>query len=438
MANASDPTTIVLVPALSIAKSHTGNFTQAQTGATYSLVVSNGSAAGVTSGIVTVTETAPVGLSLSSMAGTGWTCATGGNTCTRSDALAAGASYPAITVTVNVASNAPASLTNQATVSGGGSAAANASDTTTIIPMAVLTIAKHHTGNFIQGQIGATYSLTVSNGVSAGPTNSAVTVTESVPAGLTLVSLAGTGWTCPGGGTTCTRSDVLAAGASYPAITVTVNVAANAPTSLTNQVTLSGGGSAPANASDATTVNLVPVLSISKSHSGNFSQGQTGAAYSLTVSNSASAGPTNGTITVTESVPTGLTLVSMAGNGWTCPGGGATCTRSDVLGTGAIFPAIAVTVNVARNAPASLTNQVSVAGGGSVTASASDPTTVTFVSLCDVNRDGVTNVADVQLIINEALGLSPPANDLNHDGVVNVADVQIVINAALGLGCSAD
>jgi hypothetical protein len=47
------------------------------------------------------------------------------------------------------------------------------------------------------------------------------------------------------------------------------------------------------------------------------------------------------------------------------------------------------------------------------------------------------NVADVQAVINEALGQAAANNDLNHDGVVNVADVQIVINAALGLGCLA-
>ena len=58
-------------------------------------------------------------------------------------------------------------------------------------------------------------------------------------------------------------------------------------------------------------------------------------------------------------------------------------------------------------------------------------------SKCDSNGDGVTNVADVQLIINEALGIIPAVNDLNGDGVVNVVDVQIVINAALGLGCTA-
>jgi hypothetical protein len=58
-------------------------------------------------------------------------------------------------------------------------------------------------------------------------------------------------------------------------------------------------------------------------------------------------------------------------------------------------------------------------------------------SLCDVNQDGLTNVADVQWEIDEALGTKPAINDLNLDGVVNVVDVQIEVNAALGLGCSA-
>jgi hypothetical protein len=44
-------------------------------------------------------------------------------------------------------------------------------------------------------------------------------------------------------------------------------------------------------------------------------------------------------------------------------------------------------------------------------------------------------VGDVQLVINQALGLAQAADDLNHDGVVNVVDAQKVIDAALGLGC---
>jgi uncharacterized protein (TIGR03437 family) len=82
---------------------------------------------------VTVTEILPAGLTLASMAGAGWTCTA--PTCTRSDALNGGSSYPPITVTVNVAATAPAQLTNQASVSGGGAnTAARATDFTLIGP----------------------------------------------------------------------------------------------------------------------------------------------------------------------------------------------------------------------------------------------------------------------------------------------------------------
>ena len=117
-----------------------------------------------------------------------------------------------------------------------------------------LSIAKSHSGNFTQGQTGATYSVTVSNATGAVPTGGTVTVTETVPAGLTLVLMAGTGWTCPAGWTTCTRSDPLAAGVSYAAITVTVNVAGDASSPQTNQVSVSGGGSATATVTDPTSI----------------------------------------------------------------------------------------------------------------------------------------------------------------------------------------
>ncbi len=225
-----------LPPALNITKTHSGSFTQSQTNATYTVMVSNQAGAAVSSGPVIVTDTLPSGLTLVSMTGTGWSCVS--NSCTRSDPLPGGAIYPTITATVNVAFGASSPQVNSVSVSGGGSASAGASDSTTITPNPpLLSITKTHAGNFAQGQLNALYTATVTN--RGGPTNGIVTVTEIPPAGETLVSMAGTGWSCSG--VTCTRSDVLS---SYPAITVTVNVAANASSPQVNQVSVSGGGSA--------------------------------------------------------------------------------------------------------------------------------------------------------------------------------------------------
>jgi len=369
--------TVKPAPVLSITKTHVGNFTRGQTGATYTVTVSNGAAAGSTIGTtVTVTETVPAGLTLVSMAGTGWTCASGGTTCTRSDVLAPASSYPAITVTVNVSATAASPQVNQVSVSGGGSVnPANASDSTTIVAP-ILTIAKTHTGSFNLGQQGATYTVTVSN-IGSAPTSGTVTVTETAPSGETLVSMAGTGWTCASGGTTCTRSDALANGSSYPPITVTVNVRATATSPQVNSVMVSGGLSASATATDSTII-LFPALGITKTHTGSFNLGQTAATYTVTVSNTGAA-PTVGTVTVTDTVPSGETLVSMAGLGWTCgtPNAANVCTRTDALANASSYPQITVTVNVAANATSPQVNRVSVSGGGSVNpANASDPTTI--------------------------------------------------------------
>jgi hypothetical protein len=58
-------------------------------------------------------------------------------------------------------------------------------------------------------------------------------------------------------------------------------------------------------------------------------------------------------------------------------------------------------------------------------------------SPCDFQHNSRFTIADVQLAINQALGVAPPVNDLNGDGWVNIADIQAEIIAALGLGCIA-
>ena len=393
-ATATDSITITTVALLSITDSHVGNFSQGQLNATYSVTVSNTAGTAATSGLVTVTDTVPSGLSLVSLAGTGWTCVA--NACTRSDALASGSSYPIITATVNVAGAATSPQLNSVTVSGGGSANATATDSIIITSVALLSITKSHLGSFAQSQLNATYTVTVSNTTGSGATSGLVTVTDTVPSGLTLVSLAGTGWTCATNA--CTRADALAGGSSYPAITATVNVTGTATSPQVNSVTVSGGGSTSATATDSTVITPVALLSIAKSHQGSFSQSQSNATYTVTVSNTAGTAATSGLVTVTDTVPSGLTLVSLAGTGWTCATNA--CTRSDALASGSSYPPITATVNVGSAATSPQVNAVSVSGGGSVTANASDSTTVLpSTSLCANSSTGNEAVLHGQYVV---------------------------------------
>jgi uncharacterized repeat protein (TIGR01451 family) len=133
-------TVSVLVPDLTVAMSHAGNFFSPQTGATYTITVSNAGGAD-TSALITVNDTLPAGLTATSLSGPNWNCTLSPLQCTRGDVLFAGTSFEDITLTVDVASNAPASLTNTATVSGGAeSNTANdtASDPTQTVPALAL------------------------------------------------------------------------------------------------------------------------------------------------------------------------------------------------------------------------------------------------------------------------------------------------------------
>jgi uncharacterized repeat protein (TIGR01451 family) len=96
----------------------------------------------------------------------------------------------------------------------------------------------------VSNSAGITYTVNVANASLAAVSSGTVTVSEALPSGLTLKTLYGTGWTCST--TTCSRSDALAAGTSYPPVTVTASIAAGAPLQVTNVATVSGGGSAPA------------------------------------------------------------------------------------------------------------------------------------------------------------------------------------------------
>ena len=96
------------------------------------------------------------------------------------------------------------------------------------------------------------YTISVQNVTSTDSAGN-VSVGDTLPAGLTATAIAGPGWACTLTTVSCSRSDSLPVGGSYPPITVTVSVAANAVSPVTNQAVLSGGLGA-ASATDATNI----------------------------------------------------------------------------------------------------------------------------------------------------------------------------------------
>ncbi len=281
---AIDVTVSFNAPDLTIAKTHTGTFTVG-TPTNYTISVKN-SGSSPTSGLVTMTDVQPAGLTFTGASGTGWSCS--GTTtiqCTRSDALAAGASYP--NITLSVTPSAAGMVTNTASVAGGGESNTgndSSSDPVTVLGVVDLTVTKSHTGNFTMG-VNGVYTLAVSNAGGA-PTAGTVTLADVLPAGLGFVSATGSNWNCgfATGTVTCARTNVINAGNSAPAITLTVSVAAAAVPSVTNTASVSGGGEPAANNgnnsdSDPTTViaaNGPPVVDAGGPYTGN-----EGAAISL-------------------------------------------------------------------------------------------------------------------------------------------------------------
>ena len=368
-----------LPPDLRIAVSHAGTFTPGGMGK-FQLAVNDDPAAGPTTGTATVVFHVPDGLTPQAPYGDGWQCSVSGQavTCTRPDQLQPGSTYPLITVPVTVAAAAAGTVTATGAVSDPsdtGTVGKTAADSVTIGALSPdLSIASTHSGSFQPGGTGS-YVYTVSDGAQAGPTTGPVTVTVPVPTGMTPVSAAGSGWSCSIAGqtATCTRSDVLKPGASYPPLTVNVSVGQGTAGQLIT--TASAATSPDASPQTATTSDTITVdppalnLSLAASGPGTVKAGSTGS-FTLTVSNAANAGPTTGPVTTAFNVPAGMTAQSATGDGWACSLSGqtVTCTRpgsgADALDGGAAYPPVTVVASVPATASGTMPGSATVGTAG--------------------------------------------------------------------------
>ncbi|MBA2543299.1 MAG: DUF11 domain-containing protein, partial [Deltaproteobacteria bacterium] len=365
--NSTSTTTTVTASAnLAITVSDSPDPVSAGATLTYTVGVTNNGPSTATN--LSMSNTLPAGVTFVSAAGTGWSCAAAGQTvsCTRAS-LASGAA-PAITIT----STAPAqggSITDTATITTTTSdpvAGNNTASTTTIVTASAdLAIAVSDSPDPVAAGATLIYTIDVTN---VGPsTADTLTMSNTLPAGVTFVSASGTGWTCGVAGqvVTCTRASLTPGAATAIAITTTAPAQGG---SITDTATITSATSDPVagnNSASATTiVNASADLSIAISDSPDPVTATATLTYTVSVTNN---GPsTAATVSMSNTLPAGVTFVSAIGSGWSCAAAGqvVTCTRAS-LATG-VAPAIAITTKAPSNGG-------SITDTATITAATSDP-----------------------------------------------------------------
>ena len=181
-------------------------------------------------------------------------------------------------------------------------------------PAVNLGITASHAGSFVVGQTGQ-YTINVSNAAGFEREDNTVRVNATLPAGFTFNAGTGTGWSCSAAAqvVTCTHAPILNAGASFPPLTLRVNVLEAAVPSVDFTATVSSTSfdSVPANntATDPTNIQFPDLSTSTKTvqdlNGGEADPGDT-LRYTITLIESAGFGATG--VTVTDHIPANVTF----------------------------------------------------------------------------------------------------------------------------------
>ena len=364
---------------------------------------------------VSLTDTLPASVTFVSVNASngGWSCSNTGNvsvTCDRANWNAGASTTFTIVVT---APDQGGSITNSVAIasttpdpdSGNNSDTAN----TNVEALADLSLIKTGPAKVTPGAT-IRYQLAVSN---AGPSDAAsVTVTDTLPSGVSFVSAGGQGWTCTNAGdisVTCSRG-TLAAGDAAPVLNVRVT-APDRGAELTNNATVTSPtpDPDPGNSSDsaATRVGKSADLSIVKKGPATAEPGST-ISYTLLVSN---AGPNAArNIRVKDTLPDGVTFISADGQGWSCTNNGnrvVNCTR-DRLANGATAPDLTIVIRTPAEG-GDVTNEAAVSAGTfDPTSNNNSGTAATTIERTDTPDGGMmpnTGAQGVQVLVAIAVVL---------------------------------
>jgi len=173
---------------------------------------------------------------------------------------------------------------------------------------------------------------------------------------------------------------------------------------------------------------------------GNLSLNITNVVYADPSGNAVTSGTnTNGTVTVTPATPAITSAASITGQVGVPFSYQITATNSPTGYNATGLPSgltINTTSGLISGTPTATFNSNVTISATNAGGTGSRALSLTIQnSPCDVNNDGTSNAADLQLEVNMALGTSACAKDLNQDSKCNIIDIQRIANAILGQSC---
>lgn len=337
----------------------------------YTIVVGNSGPSTATG--VSILDQLPSYLTyVGSSSSDGWACSASGQdvSCDLSGSLGVGDSQTtSVSLTVHVAPDHIGAIVNTASASATEDPdGATDGDSNTPDRKSDLVLTKTHADGDVVAGGTIEYSLKVHNegpSLSDGP----IVITDSIPAGsgLTYASASGTGWTCSAttATVTCTHLTGLSDGADST-VKLTFDIASDAgPESFVNQASVHGPQEDPQplnnNAGDPTVVVDKANVTITKKATVATVHAGANTTWKLVAHNDGLSDADD--VSVSDSLPAGLTVVSAAGTGWACvintdP---ITCTR-DSIAAGDDAPAITLVTKVGSGVAdgASITNASTV------------------------------------------------------------------------------
>ncbi|MEM6472547.1 MAG: SdrD B-like domain-containing protein [Planctomycetota bacterium] len=399
--SATETTPVVRNVDMTVTKTTTGTAT-AGTTQTYSLAVTNngpGTARGVT-----VVDTLDSRLTFNTLnaGATGVTVSQNGQELTFDVGDVAANATVLFSFTVDIATSATGVINNAATVSTTDTDTDATNDTgsvniTAIVDTDLILDKSVDLATATPGDSTLTYTFTISHDTDSVSDSGQVTFTDTLPAGLTGLTIDAP--TALSSGFDTTQQTVTVDFASIPigetrtfTVTASVNEDATGTIDNTGSITVAGGESDTTNNSDTASTTLNPAfdVTLTKTPDDTTPAPSSNVTYTIALTN---AGPSTATnVVLTDDVPTGMTFVS-----GTLEGQAATLNGSTVT-----FPAITLdddeTVNatliftVGADASGTITNTASV------TADAGETDTTNNTATADVTATPQADLTVAKLV----------------------------------------